>query len=192
VEPNTGMRAAMVQLLGDRPGFRPVNGTAEHTSLPGASVSWVMAAQAFHWFDVDGARREFVRILREPGPEQRAQVVLLWNNRRESGAFLAAYEQLCREFGTDYLRIKHQNAESDGRVPLFFGNAVTARVFANAQRVDLDGLRGRTLSASYMPNRGQPRYEEMLQALDDLFSEHSRGGEVTIEYETHVYAGRLT
>lgn len=191
VEPNAEMRAAAVRLLGDRPGFSAHDGTAERTTLPSASVDWVTAAQAFHWFDVPAARREFGRILRPPPPGQRSQVVLLWNNRREDGAFLADYEHFCREFGTDYLKIKHQNAEGDGRVPEFYGGPVAARVFRHEQRVDFDGLRGRTLSCSYIPNRGQPRHEEMLATLEALFRRHAREGCVVIEYDTHVYAGLL-
>src|SRR5262249_25402422 len=58
VEPNREMReAAEASLVGYR-GFRSVDGTAEATTLPDASVDWVVAAQAFHWFEPDGARRE--------------------------------------------------------------------------------------------------------------------------------------
>lgn len=191
VEPNAEMRAAAVRLLGDRAGFEARDGTAERTGLPDASVDWVMAAQAFHWFDVPAARREFARILRAPHPGQHAQVVLLWNNRREEGPFLSEYEEFLQRFGTDYLQIKHQNAEGDGRVPGFYGGPAALRVFRHVQPVDYDGLRGRTLSCSYIPNRGQPGHEAMLVALEALFARHASAGHVTIEYDTHVYAGRL-
>src|SRR5215211_1139353 len=52
VEPNADMRAAAEQMLASRyRNFRSVNGTAEATTLPNASVDFVIAAQAYHWFD---------------------------------------------------------------------------------------------------------------------------------------------
>jgi len=62
VEPNDDMRAKAELLLGHEPGFSSIAGRAEATSLPDASVELVTAAQAFHWFDLDLARREIVRI----------------------------------------------------------------------------------------------------------------------------------
>src|SRR5690242_5800481 len=64
VEPNPDMREAAVAWLGGSPRFRAVDGAAEATGLPAASVDMVVCAQAFHWFDVEGARREFRRVLK--------------------------------------------------------------------------------------------------------------------------------
>ena len=63
VEPNADMRQAGERLLAD---FRVHQraGTAEATTLPDASVDFVTAAQAAHWFDRARARKEFVRILK--------------------------------------------------------------------------------------------------------------------------------
>src|SRR2546430_17738249 len=73
VEPNAAMRAAAERLLAAYPNFKSVVGTAEATTLTDASVDFVTAGQAFHWFDAAGARREFTRIL-QPG----GWVVLEW------------------------------------------------------------------------------------------------------------------
>ena len=51
-----------------------VAGTAEETTLGAASVDFVTAAQAAHWFDLRRARAEFCRILRPQG-----WCVLIWN-----------------------------------------------------------------------------------------------------------------
>src|SRR5262249_24334925 len=95
--------------------FYSVDGRAEATTLPDASVDWVVAAQAFHWFDVPACKREFSRILRGP-----RAVMLVWNDRRNDTPFLAAYERLLYEFATDYKAIDHRNAESDGRIDELF------------------------------------------------------------------------
>src|SRR5450631_505601 len=61
VEPNTEMRQAGERLLATFPSFTSVTGSAEATTLADQSVDFVTAAQAAHWFDSEGARREFVR-----------------------------------------------------------------------------------------------------------------------------------
>src|SRR2546422_6524206 len=58
VEPNDAMRAAAEARLSAQARFRSVNGTAEATTLPSASIDLLVAGQAFHWFDVDQARSE--------------------------------------------------------------------------------------------------------------------------------------
>ena len=50
-----------------------VAGTAEETTLRSASVDFVTAAQAAHWFDLPRTRAEFVRILK-PGGMVRADL----------------------------------------------------------------------------------------------------------------------
>jgi SAM-dependent methyltransferase len=80
VEPNDEMRAAAESLLSQHPNFVSVAATAEATGLPDHGFDFVIAGQAFHWFEPAAARREFVRILRPGGC-----VVLVWNassNRR--------------------------------------------------------------------------------------------------------------
>src|ERR1700722_18650168 len=50
-EPNRDMREAGERLLLHFPNFTSVIGTAEDTTLPDGSMDFVVAAQAFHWFD---------------------------------------------------------------------------------------------------------------------------------------------
>src|SRR5882724_5446254 len=104
IEPNQEMREAGARLLTGFPEFRGSGGTAENTTLENQSVEFITAAQAAHWFDREPARREFLRILKPGG-----WVVLLWNERRTEGtAFLAEYEQLLLEYGTDYAEVRHE------------------------------------------------------------------------------------
>ena len=87
VEPNDAMRHAAERLLGGYHAFHSVNGRAEATTLPDASIDLSLAAQAFHWFDVPKARAEWQRILRPDG-----WAVLVWNTRRtDTSPFLRAF-----------------------------------------------------------------------------------------------------
>lgn len=186
VEPNAAMRAAGEELLKSYPKFTSVNGTAEATTLPAASVDFVTAAQAFHWFDPDGARREFRRILRPGG-----WTVLVWNVRRtDATPFLRDYEQLLREFGTDYTQVCCEQLPEE-RIAAFFAGACGRRSFDNHQVFDFAGLRGRLLSSSYVPLAGHPNHEPMLARLRQLFDLHQQGGQVTIEYDTKLYFARM-
>jgi SAM-dependent methyltransferase len=187
VEPNDAMREAAIERLGAEPGFKAIAARAEATALPAASVDAVIAAQAFHWFDHAAFRRECERILKPGGC-----VALLWNVRRVEGSpFAAKYEALLREFGTDYLTVRHENV-SDTELADFFGRPFERRVFDNQQILDFGGLRARLLSSSYVPAVGQPRHEPMLHALEALFAAHQRAGQVIMEYELRAYASRLT
>ena len=67
VEPNREMREAGERLLSGYERFKSVDGSAEATTLAAASVDFVTAGQAFHWFDHAAARREFARILKPGG-----------------------------------------------------------------------------------------------------------------------------
>lgn len=188
VEPNAEMRAAGEAALGSSPGFRSIAATAEATTLPGASVDYAVAAQAFHWFDREAVRREFGRILKPEG-----WVVLLWNSRRlDRTPFLRSYEALLLEYGTDYREARHENVDREA-ISRFFGpGGFDYRVLDNKQVFDREGLRGRLLSSSYIPAAGDPRREELLQALDRVFDEHSVEGCVDFEYDTELYFGRLS
>ena len=51
IEPNVEMRAASERYYGEQPNFHAIGGGAEATTLAERSIDWVVAGQAFHWFD---------------------------------------------------------------------------------------------------------------------------------------------
>ena len=186
VEPNEAMRAAAEKLLQAYPNFKSVSGTAEATTLADGSVDFVTAGQAFHWFDGARARVEFRRILKPDG-----WVALIWNMRQtDTTPFLRDYEKLLRDFGMDYAQVNCEQLPEE-RIADFFAGAYSQRAFANEQVFDYDGVRGRLLSSSYVPLAGHPNHEPMLAELRRIFDLHQRDGQVTIEYDTKVFYGRL-
>ena len=187
VEPNGPMREAGERLLRQYPRFRSVAGTAESTTLEDRSVDFVTAGQAFHWFDRERARGEFLRILKPEG-----WVVLIWNDRRtRSTPFLRAYERLLLTDGPDYEVVNHVQVDEVVLAAFFESTGFKTKVFDNEQVFDYEGLEGRLLSSSYIPEAGHPRHTAMLDELRAIFAAHEENGRVTVEYDTRMYYGRL-
>lgn len=188
VEPNKEMREGGKEYLESYPRFASVNGSAEATTLEGASVDFITAGQAFHWFDQVAARREFLRILTRPG-----WVVILWNDRRmEEKRLTEEYEGLLERFGIDYKRVKDAYPEAQ-HIHSFFdgGGPFFSRDLPNEQVLDWEGLRGRLRSSSFAPTEGHPNYAPMMNELERIFREHQQEGRVRMEYWTRLYCGQL-
>lgn len=187
VEPNREMREGGENYLAEFARFTSVDGTSEATRLPPQSMDFILAAQAFHWFDQTKTRAEFQRILNQDG-----WVVLVWNDRRtDSTPFLRDYEAMLQEFGYEYKEIEHKNVRDENVFSAFFGRPPSAATFDNAQRVDFNGLIGRLNSASYMPGRDDPRHAEMAAKARMIFTQYAENGRVAFEYDTRVFYGQF-
>jgi len=186
VEPNADMRQAGEQFLASYPKFTSVDAKAEATTLPAASLDFVIAAQAAHWFDREKARQEFARILKPAG-----WTVLVWNERlTDTTAFLREYEQLLVTYGTDYQDVRHERTTAE--IADFFAPAsFETKTFAMNQDFDYSALEGRLLSSSYTPQPDDAKYAPMLRELRRIFDEHQENGRVQVKYETRVFYGRL-
>jgi hypothetical protein len=117
-------------------------------------------------------------------------VALFWNTwQHEDDPLNSAYNVLLEQFGIEYTKVRHTRlADTD------FGGFFTSyerAAFPNPLTYDLDGLKGRSLSSSYVPLPGHPNHAPMMDALDTLFGEFQREGVVTFQYETEVYCGRI-
>lgn len=186
VEPNAMMRDAAVGQLAEYPRFSIVDGTSAATTLPDAGVDIVTAAQAFHWFEPVATRREFARILKPDG-----YVVLIWNIRQlDTTPFLIEYEAFLQRFGNDYNFVRHENI-TERELAAFFQKEYGLATFANVQVFDFDGLKGRMLSSSYMPNENSPIYGTMIEELRALFAKHAENGRIEVFYDTNVYFSQL-
>jgi SAM-dependent methyltransferase len=187
VEPNEAMRAAAEERFREYRNFHSVAGTAEATALPDAAVDFVVAGQAFHWFDAAKARREFARILRPDG-----WLVLLWNNwNPDATPLLRDYENLLLRYGTDYKQVDHRNVGAATVRSMFDPATYRHLRFAHAQVFDYAGLEGRLLSSSYIPLASQPNHAPMLVELQRIFDAHQFEGRVRFDYETLMHFGHI-
>src|SRR6516162_423752 len=187
VEPNAEMRAAGEHVLQGCTNFSSVSGSAEATTLPSQAVDFITAGQAFHWFNVELAAKEFRRILKPSG-----WVVVVWQDRRmEDTPFARAYEDLLERYGTDYKRVKDSYPETDKIRTFFDPGSFRTRDLPNHQVFDWEGLCGRLRSSSYAPTEGHANHAAMLAHLGKIFEQHHENGSVRMDYFARVYYGNL-
>jgi SAM-dependent methyltransferase len=187
VEPNKPMRSAAEESIKNDERFRSVSGTAESTTLEDQSIDMITAAQAFHWFDRIKAKEEFRRILKPGG-----MLAIIWNERlNDVSEVNRRYEDILVRLAPEYPKVVHRNISFGAIQDFFAPEAVTLSRFDNSQFLDRAGLVGRFESSSYVPNRGEPGYDEIVRAVEQLFDDCQVNGEVTITYETQVFWGRL-
>lgn len=186
VEPNQAMRGAAENFLESFPNFTSVNGTSENTTLKNGSINFVIAAQAFHWFDIEKTRREFKRILKDGG-----FVALIWNERQlDSTDFLREYENFLHKFATDYNEVRHENT-SEEIIGEFFKTNFQQATFQNSQTFDYAGLEGRLLSSSYTPTAENALFAPMIKELKRLFTNRQKDGKIHFLYDTNIYYGQI-
>jgi SAM-dependent methyltransferase len=159
-------------------------GEAAATGLAGATVDLVTAAQAFHWFDPDAALAEFRRILKPGG-----HAAAIWNLRAGS-AFMAAYDAVLRRFSSEYAVVESWE-ESLARLRSHPAVASPRDLEAeNAQLLDLEGLRGRAWSSSYVFRAVSDR-EGFDAALAAVFDAHAKDGVVVFPYRSVALVFRV-
>ena len=185
VEPNDDMRrqAEVEPVPGGCPApeYRP--GRAEATGLPAGIADAVLAAQAFHWFDMTASLREFGRVLKPAG-----RVVVLWNERDPNDPFTAAYGTVIHS-SPDAAAVELPRWRVGDALmvhPLFPGGEKVE--FPNEQELDEDGMLGRAFSASYAP-REPAAAAKFAAALRAAFARFQQGGKVVMRYRTTVFFG---
>lgn len=187
VEPNAEMYAAGEEFLRNYPNFAGVKGSAEVTTLADHSVDFVVAGQAFHWFNPAVSRAEFSRILKPGG-----WVVVVWNERLlDTTPFLRDYEALLHRFGTDYAKVNDSYPRQEQMLSFFGSENFLSHQLPNLQEFDFAGLSGRLRSSSYAPAADQPNFQEMMNELQHIFTAYQQDGKVRFDYRTRVYAGTL-
>lgn len=181
IEPNAAMRAHAIEAGG----ARYLAGEAAATGLPDASVELVVAAQAFHYFELAPTLTEWRRVLAPSGA-----CAVFWYRVRESevrDAFLELrqrYSDPARAGGR--ATPKRLIAETLRRQPGIAG--VTVATFRSEQLLDREGLLGRIAASSHLgADPGAP----LLRDVEEMFARHQQQGLVRLPLETVAVAWRF-
>jgi ubiquinone/menaquinone biosynthesis C-methylase UbiE len=156
--------AAMLQILEQEvPGVPTAQAGAEEIPLGHGSVDAVIAAQAFHWFDLDKALPEIARVLRPGG-----RLCLVWNTRNEKipwvrrlGGIIGTQEQL------------RDPAESLIFSELF--GFVEDHEFSHWQTIDRKSIQDLVLSRSNVAVLGADARAAKLAEVLAFYDEFGRG-----------------
>lgn len=186
VEPNTDMRKTAEQTLAAYNNFVSVNGTAENTSLPDASVEFVTAAQAFHWFDQLRFKEECRRILKPSG-----KIILVWNNRDFSSELIIESEKINRRNCPDFNGFSGGMAQTPDQFSVLFNGSCECRHFVNDLFYDEQGFIGRCLSSSYAPRKNDTNYEPYINELRLLFNKYNVNGVLRLPTVTSSFVGKI-
>src|SRR6188768_1780267 len=94
------------------------------------------------------------------------------------------------QYAKDYEAVRHENIHIE-ELDRFFQSDYTRATFSNVQVFDLEGIKGRMLSSSYMPSETHPVYPQMIGELGSIFANHAENGRIKVFYDTKVYCSRL-
>jgi SAM-dependent methyltransferase len=187
VEPNAEMLEACRALAVQQPALEVVQGSAEATILPDASVDLIAVGRALHWFDWPRAHREFQRILRPGG-----WVLVASNGHSDSGGPIPnRLSQILRTWRTD-------SAEADTtrdfnqRLQEFLDTSSWHRTtLQHSMTVDFPTLLGYAESLSAIPRPGELGYDGMVAELRAVFQEHQRDGVLMTPLTCNLHLGHL-
>ncbi len=187
VEPNKEMRETAEHQFSKYCNFKSIEGESENTNLENSSVDLITAAQAFHWFNREETRKEFSRILKSTG-----YVALVWNQRNLNLPFQKEYDQMLRDYATDYNTVNHMNLTIEHITDFYCPSKVSTFKFVNTQHFVLASFLGRMQSSSYTPKIGTKEGDALIKVANRLFKKFENEGSISFEYETLLYLGQFT
>ena len=187
VEPNMEMRASAEILFNQFNNFQSIEGTAEESTLINSSADFIIAGQAFHWFDQKKSKAEFLRVLKEKG-----KVLLIWNKRvDETSAFMEAYNEFLINWSTDYETINLRKIDHNVLSNFYTPNTFKQKDFYHFQSFNFEGLKGRYLSSSYAFDTNHPKHTAAINVLKSIFEKFQEDENIKMWYRTEVYYGSL-
>jgi SAM-dependent methyltransferase len=187
IEPNAEMRSACERLRERYSRLTVVDATAEVTTLDDASVEFVSAGRAFHWFDPERAIPEFRRVLRPQG-----WVVLAANGRSHDDSEQAIeYERILTEEGVDHSDIRSRHKMHEVAAAAFVPGSLVQKQVHGEQVLTLEAFLGQTQSYSSVPLPGDAKFEGMQRALRNYFARWQLDGMLHMKTVCYINCGQL-
>jgi len=177
IEPNAEMLATAIAK--GSASYR--EGSSTNTGLSDSTADLIIAAQAFHWFDIPKTLKEFARI-----GTPHAMCAAFWNIREMEGAFMLGYERLLQKHSTEY-EVNDRSIRTIAKLRNTLGAEVREHMVHHTIPMDLTRLRTLALSSSYVKH-GVADKPAFLAELEKLFAVHAQNGEAAMRYVTHAIA----
>jgi ubiquinone/menaquinone biosynthesis C-methylase UbiE len=184
VEPNAEMRAVAEQEFAGNHLFTSLDGRAEALPIADGTVDFITVGQALHWFEIEGTKREFNRVLKPGG------VIVVVDNRPRDNA--SPLMQACQAFQQKYFTYFGTAADPPERVVRLFADGRMQKslipfIFSCSEEGFINGF----LSSSLAPEPGSETYLSCETRLHQIFDSYQSGGKVDLLFETVVYSGTL-
>lgn len=187
IEPNAEMREACLHLHQDNAALSTVDGTAEATGLPNASVDAIAVGRALHWFDLEATLPEFRRILRPHG----WVIIVAFGRSKEGREENIAYEEFLRPFTKEGEGTRVTYAVYQRLRDYFHGGEFHNKEIPGEMSLDWESLRGLTLSLSHAPLPGTPQFAPFEASLSRYFDKYQQNGKVTLTTSYWINAARF-
>jgi SAM-dependent methyltransferase len=172
--------AMLAQLEAALPGVRTVVASAEDISLGDESVDVVIAAQAFHWFDLDRALPEIARVLRPGG-----RIALVWNQRNEKIPWV-------RKLGNVIGRQDHLDEPAEALIYSELFGFVEDKTFTHWQTVDRQSIQDLVLSRSNVAVLDDEGRATKLAEVLALYDDYGRGMDgMQLPYDTRCFRAQV-
>jgi SAM-dependent methyltransferase len=182
VEPVAAMRESLAELL---PGVVALDGTAERTGLPDASVDAVVAAHAWHWFRQEQAFAEVERVLRPGGA-----LALVWNTYDESVPWVRDFQAIYFRRAPQGLPTHQDGAWRKALDARSGWSPVSERRLPNPHTTTRQGVVERMLSSSHIAALGARERQRVRDEVEEVLRRHeaTRGREtLELPYTTEIY-----
>ena len=188
VEPDPEM-AQVARTRNTREGVKigVVEAPAEQTGLGAASQDAVIAAQAYHWFEIPAANQEIWRILKPGGC-----FAAFWNDRQVEGTpWLEAFERLIVQYNPshsrDYRKFDVEARIQDGARY----SEIESHAMPHAFPIDLEGFVGLARTFSYV--RGVLHPSDLVRfegELRELLTDAHGGEDFEVPFVLNVTVAR--
>ena len=155
-----------------------MTGSAEAIPVADGSVDAIVAATAFHWFDLPAALPEMTRVLRPGGT-----LVIAWNVRDDDVDWV---DSMSRIVGREDARSGNRDTDVSEIVPWF--RDVERRDFSHEEQHDADSLARLVDTYSYVAL--SPRRDAVLREIRDLAVRHpalTGLDTFALPYQTTIY-----
>jgi ubiquinone/menaquinone biosynthesis C-methylase UbiE len=165
-----------------------VDACAENTSLEAASVNFITAATALHWFNKEAFKSECKRILKDSG-----KIVIIFNNRDNEHEIVRKDHVLREKYAVGDKKGLGRGFTRNSVNNFFLDNDFEYKTFRNDLLFDKESFIGRNLSTSYAPKaeKDTEKYIGLLRELEEFFDEYSTNGVLLFPHFSMCFIGRV-